>query len=92
MQHGGGAGSRVGWRVEARGSRWPSRVLAKVRGVLAKVREAEPEPRHAQPGVLAKVRGGIKERPRFRVGASEHGWVRVVLCACRGVGGDSPGP
>ena len=41
MQHGGGAGSRVGWGVEARGSRG----LAKVRGVLAKVR-----------GVLAKVR------------------------------------
>ena len=35
MQHGGGAGSRVGWGVEARGSRG----LAKVRGVLAKVRE-----------------------------------------------------
>ena len=32
----------------------------------------------------------INERARVRVGASEHGWVRVVLCACRGVGGDVP--
>ena len=31
------------------------------------------------------------ERARVRVGASEHGWVRMVLCACRGVGGDVRG-
>ena len=35
---------------------------------------------------------GITQRAPVRVGASEHGWVRVVLCACRGVGGDPPGP
>ena len=35
---------------------------------------------------------GNRERAPVRVGASEHGWVRVVLCACRGVEGDSPGP
>jgi hypothetical protein len=31
------------------------------------------------------------ERARVRVGASEHGWVRMVLWACRGVGGDVRG-
>ena len=44
----------------------------------------------ARSAVLAKVRlnksgRGIRVR-------GEHGWVGVVLCACRGVGGDSPGP
>ena len=45
-----------------------------------------------QPRRVGQSSRGITQRAPVRVGASEHGWVRVVLCACRGVGGDSPGP
>ena len=35
---------------------------------------------------------GKKGVAPLKVGASEHGWLRVVRCACRGVGGDPTGP
>jgi len=33
-----------------------------------------------------KVPGGVKERARVRVGASEHGWMRGAMCMPRGGG------
>ena len=40
----------------------------------------------ARSAVLAKVRGGRKERAPARVGASEHGWMGGAMCMPRGRG------
>ena len=45
-----------------------------------------PRRSRARSAVLAKVRGGRKQRAPVRVGASEHGWMGGAMCMPRGRG------